>query len=349
MKTQMKKIFYILLSIVLFASCDKEKSELLPNEDEVASSELAIKNVQNSSKGFEGSVPVWQYYSYRSSTSADHYFTGSDSERPRPETYGTSKTIKGSSYKYEYSDFNVMHLSHPNTKPLYRFYSPSGRVHRLSTATLKSDDYYKDYVGDGIIGYVYTYQYPGTIPLREKFVIPQKEYNYVSLDRAASWGDIYMPGQIRDLGIIGYVFPGKRSEFEGRVANVINIFCDDPFYGNTDRYLYNQPIVTIKVTIREQIKPYGPVNTRVLTYNELYNEKIKIELAGAYTIQKINATIKIKDKKNIQRTEVFDLYPSALQQWYPGKDVIFWVTTTHYPSLGIQNYYIIPSQNFKNI
>lgn len=344
----MKNFIYLLLGIaVIFTSCNKDEDSILnnklTNDEDETTSEIVSRSVQTSSKGFEGSIPVWQYYIYRNSQSADHYFTSTDSDRPRPEVNGTPKVIKGSTYNYAYSDFNVMYTNHANTKPLYRYYSPSGRIHRLSTSTLKSDSHYNDYVYDGILGYIYTYQHTGTIPLRERYVIPQRGYNYVSLDRAIAWEQQYMPGQIQDLGIIGYVYPGKRSEDEEKVPNVINVLCEDPTY---ERILRNQPIVTIKITVREQIKPTGTAYYRTLTYNELYHENIQFELAGAYTIHKIEATIKIKDKNKIQRTEKFDLYPNNNQQWYTGQYVTFWVTTIMTPSKGILSYHITPINGY---
>lgn len=291
------KAFLLLLIVVGFTSCQSD-DVFTDDTSSIPKNELrlSLKDLN-----YEMSIPVWTYYYYENSSNSDHY---SGIVRPNPEQNGTIMKIKNLDYVYTYvQDFNILPFmptlneAVTNTKLLRRYYSPSGKRHRLSTAKgVITDVFYHDYILEETLGHVFASQIPGTIPLKESLVINQKEYNYYVLDRAKEWGDKYMPGGLLDLGIIGYVFPGKRSEFEDRKAQVIT-FDYNKSYPTYIPLEATSLDLSITLSIEEELKP-GKKVFKELIYNNILTkggEIWEIPLAGAYRVQNIEIVMGFKN------------------------------------------------------
>ncbi len=274
-------LFVFLLLIILFSSC--EESDLITKNEDLAT--LRVTPIPNN-LGYENSIPIWRYYYYENSSYGDHYF---GKERPEPEELNSIKIIKGRNYTYERQEFNILNQHTPGvTIALYRHRSIDNTRHRLSTSTNNTRNPNNiEYTNEELLGYIFQNQYPGTIPIREVWVIGTEDYSYVTTERERKWQEQYMPGAITSCGIIGYAYPGKRSETEGKLAETVTIAVNSVYDGIG--------VSEVKIRVKEELTP-GIINDRILTYNIninnnwpyialcMYEEKT-IQLAGDYTFQ----------------------------------------------------------------
>ncbi|MCC8145873.1 MAG: hypothetical protein LIO93_05415 [Bacteroidales bacterium] len=208
----MKKYFYLFTVffslLFIFNSCSNDPI----NEMEEAQPSLRSATSTNPSIEFFTPEwrPVWRWYHYNhyKKTDNDHYF-GSISP-----AYSTTTQIKGKNYSYENQPFWVMtdnlHFTGWQNSyiPLYLFYSPTEKAHRLHTSPTLSG-----FQQEAFLGYIYSTQQMGTVPLKEYFYDPEKDYCYYTLPREEEWVRQNMPAS-RYMRTLGYVFNGENSENE---------------------------------------------------------------------------------------------------------------------------------------
>ncbi len=269
----MKKVLFVFLSVFVLMSCNQDEDILqLGDSTPIQDPEVALRSSSASGPSYETSIRVYKYYwgDWSSGVgNSDMYF---GTEEPSSRTLGTIKTIHGRDYSYQFNEFNVTNTFNSNTTPLFRHYNEANKDHILSTT---SPDF--DCVNESMIGYIFTTQQPGTVPLKEYYSSVERNHTYVILDREVEYMRIHAPSFVYQ-GIVGYVYPGERSEIDGKKHQTITI-------NNTS---FRCSMLTATVDVLEELKP-GVVTSKTLTYylNSTGIDQRTIELGGPYTICRI--------------------------------------------------------------
>lgn len=273
--------FFLLVNLSL-ASCAQEYADDLSSQlgqtsqfkliskKEIKMSdqnEMKLRSMSYTS-AYESSIPIYRYIYYGSRNDMDHLFA----------TENNSSFIHdGNKYNLENQPFNLMQDNYYSTTvPLYRHYSLSLNDHILSTSSSVNS-----YVSEGIIGYIFSEQQIGTVPLKELYSSERQSHHYVvSNAEIENWIAIH-DSDYKYQKTIGYVYFGPIAD-EKKVPTefIIN-------YEN-----YNSSPVTVYLTmkVRERDSYFE------LTYSaDMPGEKsftMSIPIPNEYTV--VAADLKFK-------------------------------------------------------
>lgn len=209
----MKKYLIFFVWLAFSYSCENGKIfEEYVNEVDIPNTEKeADLRAQQSEELYfdlESWKQIWRWYHYDATqTNDDHYF-GFISPKNGPRT-----TIKNRSYKYECEQFWVTTRDNGDAR-LYRLYSNVEDAHRLHIASSLGS-----FQQDEFLGYIYSTQRPGTVPLKEFYREVTKDYAYATTQREIDWGYEHTPDS-RYIRTLGYVFPGEKSENEAERTKI---------------------------------------------------------------------------------------------------------------------------------
>lgn len=211
------KFFFILWGFIFLFSCTNESTEdaetfvietkssadlngnrqnttfVLVNKEKIEKD--GISKFTTSSSAYESSLPIYRYLFY-SSAIIDHLYTDENSSKLSHDNR---------TYTQENQFFNLMpDYWGRKTKPLYRHYSSTSKIHKLSL-----DSHEDGFSNEGLLGHIFYNHEVGTVPLEEYYSSKRNSYLYTW-----SRGEIEnaLPSNDPDFvynKTIGYVYPGN--------------------------------------------------------------------------------------------------------------------------------------------
>lgn len=297
----MKHLFFTFISLFILFSCTQEENILITdtklqtelpiagcrviNEpiliskrelDKTEIFKLTSKSDNSYISTYNKSTPIYRYI-YYSATNTDHLFTKDNSPKLSHDNIN---------YTLESQEFNLMPYKEIKTTTLYRLYSPTLKRHMLSLNS--SVDSYKQ---EELIGYIFTEQQVGTVPLKEYYSAKRNNYHYVSNNvEIEDW----IPEKEPDFTytkIIGYVYPGARIDAKKKATTFI--------ISNISRMYYPTNVI-LTVNIREG-GSYRELKYSVQMPNA--NESVKFPINNTYTV--ISADIALTSNIFSQVTNIF--------------------------------------------
>lgn len=225
------KFYFIILSLLLFLSCNKDDSNYYSPDDEQVEILPTIHENNNKSVNTRATDPfialdgrlnfVSRYYKWNSSSDANHHYsleTPNNISNFKYIANGATRSFFGSNYVYEgisfytYKKEQVPILGYAGEVELRSVYLPESNNTRLYTLKTGEVDPYKNYSLKSHLGYIIdkdksdTY---GLVAIREYYSQKEKDYFYISDDfNAYNMGN--QSGNYTLSQIIGYTFQSYR-------------------------------------------------------------------------------------------------------------------------------------------